>query len=443
MTLTRKSKSRGKQIRRRQSKRGGMEEEQTSGVKRSREEGEEERNVEQRVEEAFERPEVQQALAVIASEAPSDEMIVVENPANLGEANELTRTNMVERAVNNIELFLALTDDTLNTVRERTISGLNTVAAINYPKICAQVLLPMLSVGALIGIGNSNTVSETFNSAFVVSRGGFNLVWNILSSLVDFGSLSTRSLGEILSAGGRDAANAYRLTSSGINMIASLLIRMIPEGQRQGVLTGLTALTAATVTSCVYDERARNALTGAMNEFMQEARNVNPLQYLTMGHPELIPAAEANMQLQQEVAVQEQALEVQTEEDRLTALNALNTALQQLNDLVNTVAEIKGTTPDEIRQQLNNNFNDNLQRFEEMSNALMRDPETTRLLQQIIARRGEARGATQTDEYSGYTGNTDSFTRRNTLGGYKKKSKKAGKGKRRRRQTQKRRRHRK
>uniref|UniRef100_A0A6C0D7T7 Uncharacterized protein n=1 Tax=viral metagenome TaxID=1070528 RepID=A0A6C0D7T7_9ZZZZ len=446
MGIRRKSKSRGKHIRRRQSKRGGMEqEEQTSGFKRDRgEEGKEERNVAQRVEEAFEQPEVQQALAVINEQAPVEQMVVVEErPLNIGVVNESTNENILERTMHNMDLLLTASSAVLTRMRERATEGLNAVAQVDYPRICAQTLVPIISVGGLIAIGNSDTLTTTLNSALTVSRGAFDLVWQILSNAGGFVGLTATSLGRILGAGGRDAANSYRLTMAGINMMTNLLLRMVPEGQRTTAMAGTAALAAAAVTSCVYDERAREIVTGAVNEFMTELGNANPLQYLTMGHPDLIPVAEIEAQQQEALAVQEQAIELQTEEDRQIALTAMNTALQQLNQLVQTVAEIKGTSPQQIRRELQDTFNTNLARFEEMSDALMREPETIRLLQQIIVRRGEGRVATQTDLYSDVTrtANSGLGPRRDTIGGYRRRTRKSGK--RRRRQTHKRRRHRK
>jgi hypothetical protein len=445
MGIRRKSKSRGKHIRRRQSKRGGMEEDkQTSRTKREREEeGEEgERNVAQRVEEAFEQPEVQQALAVIAEEAPVEQMVVVEErPLNIGVVNESTNENILERTMHNMDLLLTASSAVLTRMRERATEGLNAAAQVDYPRICAQALVPIISVGGLIAIGNSDTLTTTLNSAFTVSRGAFDLVWQILSNTGGFVGLTATSLGRILGAGGRDAANSYRLTMAGINMMTNLLLRMVPEGQRTTAMAGTAALAAAAVTTCVYDERAREIVTGAVNEFMTELGNANPLQYLTMGHPDLIPVAEIEAQQQEALAVQEQALEVQTEEDRQRALTAMNTALQQLNDLVVEVARINRTTPEQIRRELQDTFNTNLARFEEMSDALMREPETIRLLQQIIDRRGEGRGATQTDTYGLPDRPPSPDNESAPFGGYRRRTRKSGK--RRRRQTHKRRRHRK
>lgn len=443
MGLSRKSKLRRKQIRRRQSKRGGMEQEQTSGVKRIREEGEEAEK-RQRLEQAFQQPEVQEALAVIAEEASAQEMVVVEErPINIGIVNESTNENILERTMHNMDLLLTASSVVLTRMGERATEGLNAAAQVNYPRLCAQFLLPIVSVGGLIALGNSDTVTTTLNSALTVSRGAFDLVWNILSSTGGFTGLTVTSLGRILGAGGRDAANAYRLTMAGINMMTNLLLRMVPEGQRTNAMAGAAALAAAGVTTCVYDERARGIVIGSVNEFMTELGNANPLQYLTMGHPELIPVAEVEAQQQEALVVQEQALEVQTEADREQALTAMNAALQQLDQLVQTVAGIKGTSPEQIRRELQETFNNNLAEFQRMSDALMREPETIRLLQQIIDRRGEGRSATQTDLYSDIERrvNSDLGPRRDTLGGYRRRTRKSGK--RRRRQTQKRRRHRK
>ena len=366
-------------------------------------------------------------------------VVVEERPINIGLINESTNENILERTMHNMDLLLTASGVVLTRLGERATEGLNAAAQVNYPRLCAQFLLPIVSVGGLIAVGNSDMVSTTLNSALTVSRGAFDLVWNILSSTGGFAGLTATSLGRILGAGGRDAANTYRLTMAGINMMTNILLRMVPEGQRTNAMAGAAALAAAGVTTCIYDDRARDIVTGAVNEFMTELGNANPLQYLTMGHPDLIPAAEIEAQQQAALVVEEQALEVQTEEDRLRALNSMNRALQQLNELVVNVAQIKGTTPEEIREQLNVTFHNNLAEFQRMSNELMREPETTRLLAQILRNRGEGNNATQPDLYSGNTGNTD-FKRSSTLGGYKRRTRKSGK--RRKRQTHKRRRHR-
>ena len=74
-----------------------------------------------------------------------------------------------------------------------------------------------------------------------------------------------------------------------------------------------------------------------------------------------------------------------------------------------------------------------------MSATLMREPETIRLLQQIIYRRGEGRGATQTDTYGLPPRPPSPDNESAPFGGYRRRTRKSGK--RRRRQTHKRRRH--